>query len=97
MDPLATEPLDDLLPEPPHANAVAGQGRLAWATPMMLRFRGVGVEPEQEVGRRQVEEAERVGLDDLGEVHHPAQIRPGRRRVDSEDLVRRPSRTRSGG
>ena len=61
----------------------------AWATPMMLRFGGIGVEAEQQVGRREVEEAERVRLDDLGEVHHPAQVGPGRRRLDREDLVAR--------
>ena len=67
--------------------------RASWgaasATPMRLRPAGSVSKPEQQIGRRQVEEAQGVGLDDLGQVHHPAQAHGDRRDGDGQDLVAR--------
>ncbi len=89
VDPLAAEPLDDLLAEAAEPDAVAGQLRVGLGDAEDVALGGIGVEAEQQVGRGQVEEAEGVGLDDLGQVHQPAQVGPGRRRLDREDLVAR--------
>ena len=89
MDPLSAEPLDDLLSEAADPDSVAGQAGIRLGDADDVALRGIGVEAEQEVGRGEVEEAERVGLDDLGQVHQPAQVGPGRRRLDREDLVAR--------
>jgi hypothetical protein len=51
--------------------------------------RRVGVEAEQQVRRREMEERQRVALDDLPEVDDPAQVGAGRRRLDGHDVVDR--------
>ena len=61
MDALAGEHLDDLLAELAQADAVAQRPRgSSGATPKMLRCAGSAVQAEQEVGRGEVEEAQRV-------------------------------------
>jgi len=48
----------------------------------------VGIEAEQQVRRRQVEEMQGVGLQDLAIVHEPAQLlRRGCEAIDTDDLV----------
>ena len=68
------------------------------ATPMTLRMAGVGVEAEQQVGRGQVEEVQRVGLEDLPVVHQPAHLLGGRRELlAADDPVHGLGRARGGG
>ena len=58
----------------------------------MLRLRHLGTEAEQQVGRGQVEEMQRVRLQDLAVVHQPAQFLGGRRQPRchrADDLVQR--------
>ncbi|MFN8536427.1 MAG: hypothetical protein U0232_02985 [Thermomicrobiales bacterium] len=78
------EPLDDLLPELAQADSRrapargrAGRRRRGGAVG------GVGVQAEQEVGRGEVEEAERVRLDQLGQVGDAAQALGGARDLAS--------------
>ena len=55
--------------------------------PKTLRLAGSAVPAEQQVGRAQVEEAQRVRLDDLAEVHQPAQLLGRRRDAHGQDCV----------
>jgi len=87
VDPLPTQPLDDPLAEATQGHAVTGEvGRLAGHTHQVAQGR-VGVEPEQEIGGREVEEAQRVRLDDLGQIEHAAQPDTSRGHGYPQDLV----------
>ena len=46
---------------------------------------GVGLHAQQQVGRGEIEEAQRVRLDHLGEIEHAAQLRGGVRNPDRHD------------
>ena len=89
VDPLAAETFDDLLAEAAQGDAVASELRVVGGDAEEVAPGRVGVEAEQQVGRREVEEAEGVGLHDLGQVHDPAQLQGSLRRRDGEDLVAR--------
>ena len=67
---LAAERFDDLLAELPQADAVARQLRVGLHQAEDVALRRVGVHAEQQVGRAEVEEAERVRLHDLRQVQH---------------------------
>ena len=60
---------------------------LAAIRPKTLRLRRRRVPAEQKIRRAQMEEAQRVALDDLAEVHQPAQLVGGGRDVDGHDGV----------
>ena len=53
----------------------ASSRMLGACTPKMLRLAGSAVHPQQQIRAGQVEEAQRMGLHDLRQVHHPAQLR----------------------
>ena len=68
---------------------LARSGKAA-ATPMMLRLRDLALEAEQEVGRGEMEEVQRVRLDDLPVVQQPAQLLRRRRQgPEARDEVHR--------
>ena len=75
MDALAGQSLDHLLAEPAQRDAVPGELRMILDHADQVAPRRIGVEAEQQVGRRQMEEAQRVGLDDLPAMHDFAQLR----------------------
>ena len=81
VDALAGQPLDDLLAELPQPDAVARELRVGRDHAEDVARGRVGVHAEQQVGRGQVEEAQRVRLHDLREVEDAAQV--GRRLRDA--------------
>ena len=87
MDFLAAEDLDDFLAELAQADAGAGEVGVGGDQAEDVALRRRGVPAEQEVRRAQVEEAQRMALDDLAEVHQPAQLVGGGRDVDGHDGV----------
>ena len=87
VDALAPDRLDHLLAEAAQPDPVAGQLRVGPQHPEQVPAGRLGVEAEQQIRRGQVEEAEGVGLHDLGQVQDPAQVGPGRGRLGGQDLV----------
>ena len=85
MDALAGQALDHLLPEPAQRDAVLGKLRMVLDHADDVAPCRIGVEAEQQVGRREMEEAQRVGLDDLAAMHDLAQLRRGRRNAHAHD------------
>ena len=63
---------------PNRRSAMPSLASSGWSsiTPKTLRARRIGIETEQQVGRRQMEEAQRVGLDDLAAMHDFAEASP---------------------
>jgi hypothetical protein len=89
VDPLPPERLDDLLPETAQGDPVAGEFGGGLGHGKEIPAVGVGVEAEQQVGRREVEEAEGVRLHDLRQIDHPAQLDRHRGDRHGHDLVTR--------
>jgi hypothetical protein len=87
VDLAAAEGRDHLLAEAAHADAAAGDLGLGLDQAEHVALGGVAVEAEQQVGGAEVEERQRVRLQDLAEVHHPAQAPGGGRRLDGQDRV----------
>ncbi len=58
---------------------------LAAATPRMLRSLGIGLHAQQQVGRGEIEEAQRVRLHHLRQVQHAPQLRGGVRNAHRHD------------
>src|ERR1035441_5626187 len=89
MDLLAAEHRNDFLAELAQPNAGAGQlgigGNQPEDVPLGLRR----VPAEQKIRSAQVKEAQGMALDDLAEVHQPAQLVRGGRDVDGHDGVTR--------
>ena len=87
MNFLAAENLNNLLTKLAQANSGAGQVRVGsdHAENVSLRLRRVPA--EQEIRRTQVEETQRVALDDLAEIHQPSQLVGSGRDVDGHDGV----------
>jgi hypothetical protein len=80
VDALAGGGADHLLAELAQQHALArDRSGCAAATPTMLRRPDLGLEAEQQVRRRQVEEVQCVRLQDLAVVHQPAHLLRGRR------------------
>ena len=73
MDALACQPFDRLLAEFPQRNAVAGALGLLVDQAEHVAARGIGIHAQQQVGRGKMEEAERVGLHELGAMDQLAQ------------------------
>ena len=87
MDLLAAEDLDDFLAELAQADAGAGEVGVGGDQAEDVALRLGRVPAEQEIRRAEVEEAQRVALDDLAEVHQPAQLVGGGRDVHGHDGV----------
>ena len=87
MDAAAAEDLDDLLSELPETDAAPGELLVVRDQAEDVPRGRVRVEPEEKVGRRQVEEAQRMRLDPLCERDEPAQLLGGLRDLDRKDVV----------
>ena len=71
--------LDDALPELAQADAAAREIQVVFDQAEEIALLGRGVHAQQQVGRREVEKAQRVGLQQLRVVHQPA-LQHGRAR-----------------
>ena len=71
---LAAQHLDDRLADLPESNAFAGQLRMPEHHAEDVAFGRVAIPTQQQIGRRQVEKRQRVGLRHLGQVHDPPQF-----------------------
>ena len=87
MDLLAAEDLDDFLAELAQADAGAGEVGIGGDQAEDVALGLGGIPAEQEIRRAEVEEAQGVALDELAEVHQPAQLVGGGRDVDGHDGV----------
>ncbi|MPL97299.1 hypothetical protein SDC9_43488 [bioreactor metagenome] len=87
VDLLAAQGLDDLLTVFPHADARHGEIGVFLGQTGHVPDGGVGVEPEEQVRARQVEEGEGMGLDELPHVHDLPQLRRRGREGHAEDGV----------
>ena len=87
MDALPPQPFDHLLAELAQRNAVASHVGMVLQHPNdVAPFRRT-VEPEEQVGRGEMEEAQRVRLRDLAAVHRFAQLGGDRRDAHAHDGV----------
>ena len=93
VDAAAPENFDDLLPELSEPDPPLGELLVLRDKAEDVPRRGVGIEPEKEIGRREMEETERVRLYPLCERDQPAQLLRRLRDRDREDVV---SRLRGG-
>ena len=89
MDALAAENLDDGLSDLAQANTVLGQVRMILGNADNIADRRISVHTEEEIGRRQVEEAECMRLRYLGKIHDPAQIHRCLRNAHGHQVVAR--------
>ncbi len=89
MDLLAPQQLDDLLAELAEPNAPPRELGLGGDQAEDVPPGRVAVHAQEQVGAAQVEERQRVRLDDLAQVHEPAELVGGRRDGHREDLVAR--------
>jgi hypothetical protein len=85
MNALVAEQLDDVLAKAAQADAGAAQFRLGGDDAEDVARGGVGLHAEQQVGRGEIEEAQRVRLDHLRQVQHAAQLRGGVRNAHRHD------------
>lgn len=74
MDPLATEQLDDLLPNGSQPNATSRHLGMLRQHAEDVSLRWICIHTQKQIRSRQVEKTERVGLHDLREIHDPAQF-----------------------
>ena len=72
VDAFAAQQFDDLLAELAQGDTVFGQVRVLLRHAEDVAHGGVGVHAHQKIRRGEVEEAERVGLDDLRQIHNAA-------------------------
>ena len=86
---LPAERGDDLLAELAKPDPAARQLGLRGDQAEHVALRRIALQAEKQVGRAHVEEAQRVRLNDLGEVHQPAQLFRGGRRTHGENLIAR--------
>ncbi len=94
MDLLARGGLDDLLAVLAHHHGLHGQLGILGRHADDVADGGIGIEPEKQVGRRQVEEVQRVRLVHLPVVHQAAQLfRGGRQLLAAHDEVHRLGRS----
>src|SRR5687767_6453101 len=77
VDLAPTQELDHLLAELAQPNAVAGQLWLSREQAEYVARCRLALHAEQQVRRAEIEKAQRMGLDDLGQVDHPAQLLSG--------------------
>ncbi len=81
--------LDRLLTEPAQRDAVPGDFRVVLDHAEQIPPRRIGIEPQQQIGRRQMKEAQRVRLDDLTAMHDFPQLHCGRRDRHAHDRLAR--------
>ena len=74
MHALLGQPLDHLLTELAQGDAVPRQFRMLLEHPDHVAARRVVIHAQQNVGRRKMEKAQRVGLHELAAVHQFAQL-----------------------
>ena len=79
MNFLATQELDDLLAELPQANAPTREVGVGGDQAEDVPRGRIAIHAQDQVGPAQVEERQRVGLDNLTQVHEPAELVRGRR------------------
>ena len=89
MHPLAGGVADHLLAVLPEQHALLGRDRVGADHADDVALRHIRSETEQQVGRRQMEEVQGVGLQDLAIVHQAANLLGGRRQRDAEHHVQR--------
>ncbi len=89
MHAFARQPFDHLLPELPQPNAVPSKLRMILDQPDDVAPRRIAVEPKQQIGRREMEEAQRMRLDHLAAMHDLAQFRRRRRHAHAHDRLAR--------
>ena len=65
MNPLASQSLDNLLTELAQPDAVEREGRMLLCDAKDVALSRVGVHTQQQVGRREIEQAQSVRLRDL--------------------------------
>ena len=87
VHPLLRQTFDDLQPELAQVDAEAGEFRMLLDHPDHVALRGIGIHAEQDVGRGQIEEAQRVRLNELCVMQQRTQHPRGRRDVDRRDGV----------
>jgi hypothetical protein len=81
-----------------HQDALLGQLRELLRDADDVAHRRVGVEAEEQVGRAQVEEVQRMRLEELAVVHQPAHLQRRRREfLSADDDGPSPSPRRGGG
>ena len=97
VDAFPGQSLDHLLAEPTQCDAILGQLRIVLDDADDIASGRIGIEAEQQVGRREMEEAQRMGLDDLAAMHDLAQLRRGRRNAHAHDGFARLGRSDAGG
>src|ERR1700735_1581723 len=85
MDALPCQACDDLLAKSAQRYAIFGELRVVLDDADQVSACRIGVEAEQQVGGREMEEAQRVRLDDLPAVHDFAKLRSGRRDTHAHD------------
>src|SRR5271165_4590724 len=92
MNALFAQKLNDVLSEAAQSDAGAAQFRPGGDDAEdMARF-GVGLHAQQQVGRGEIKEAQRVGLNHLGQIQHAAQLRGGVWNPDGHDGLAGPGR-----
>ena len=79
--------LDDALPELAQADAAAGEIEVVFDQAEEIPLLGRGIHAQQQVGRREMEEAQRVGLQQLGVVHQAALQHGRARHLHSQERV----------
>jgi len=85
MDALVAEKLNDVLSESAQSYAGAAELGLGGDDAEDVAGDGVGLHAEKQIGRGEIEEAQGVGLDHLGEIEHAAQLSGGMRNPDGHD------------
>jgi hypothetical protein len=85
MDALGAQQLNDVLAEAAQADAGAAQVGPGGGHAEDVALGGVGLHAQQQIGRREMEEAQRVRLHHLGQVQHAPQLRGGMRNAHRHD------------
>ncbi len=78
MNPLAAQPLNDLLAKLPQADSVARQLRLSLQHAKQVGLGGIRVHAQKQVGRGQIKEAQSMRLHHLRQTKDTAQLVGGR-------------------
>ena len=85
MNALVAEQFDDALPKAAQSHAGAAQFRLGRGHAQNIAQLGIGLHAQQQIGRGEIEEAQRVRLHHLRQVQHAAQLRGGVRNAHRHD------------
>ena len=87
MDTLLRQPLDDLQTEFPQLDAQARQLGMLLDDADHVALGGIGVHAEQQIGRREIEETERMRLHELRAVQQLPQLNGSRRNPHCQNAV----------